>query len=252
MLSWITNNSDFLYFSQLDLQFSGPIRGVFPVSRLGYFPYRLSGGLPYNYTLMNQGLTSNINCEYAPRSPINVFGITGDTTNLLMQYNGTCDGVGETDVLPDNTQFVALNSTNTLTFWACKSPPNETEPSYFIYLSGLQNYATGIGNITCTISPIQPALFPVTYQSIYDIFSVGEPGEVDATTFSGFLDQSVATFGNLVAEGQSLQSNLVAESVITYGVKYYGLPQTKQDPVYLQLYESMIQGTMEYLVRYSI
>ena len=151
MLSWIISDSDFLYFSQLGLQLSGPIWGVFPLSRLGYFQYRLSGGLPYNYTLMNQGLTSNINCEYAPQSLINVFGITDDATNLLMQYNGTCDGVGETNVLPDNTQFVALNSTNTLMFWACKFPPNETELSYFIYLGGLQNYATGIGNITCTI-----------------------------------------------------------------------------------------------------
>ena len=208
--------------------------------------------ISYNYTLKNQGLDVQVNCTYDSQSPINIFPFPGDTTNLLIQYNGTCNGAGETNVLPNNTQYMALNSSNGLAFWACKSPPSQVEPSYFIYLRGLQDYATEIGNITCNISPIQPAIFHVTYQSANGYFNMSDRLTRNPTTFSGFLDQSVAAIGNLVAEGQSQRANLVAESAFTFGVEYVGLPLTGDDPLYPVIYEVMIQGIMEYLVRYSV
>jgi hypothetical protein len=45
------------------------------------------------------------------------------------------------------------------------------------------------------------------------------------------------------------QANLVAESVITYGVKNFNLPPYNQNPEYLRLYEAMIQGILDYEVR---
>ena len=53
----------------------------------------------------------------------------------------------------------------------------------------------------------------------------------------------------VISEAQNRQANLVAESVITFGVKSFGLPSDKQHPKYLELYQSMIQGILEYEVR---
>ena len=207
-----------------------------------------SGIISYDYTLNNQGLNIDVNCAYAPESPINVFPFPGDTTNLLIQYNGTCDGIGETHFLPDDTPFTALNSTNGLAFWACKSPPGEPELSYFIYMRGLQDYATDIGNITCTISPIQLAIFPVMYQSTDENFDIAQSIKNNTATFSGFLDKSVEVIGNLVLVGQSQQDNLVAQSAFTFGAKYFGLPES-ENTLYPAIYAVMIEGIMEYLVR---
>jgi hypothetical protein len=52
----------------------------------------------------------------------------------------------------------------------------------------------------------------------------------------------------LVTESQGFSANAVAESVITYGVKSFGLSPVSQDPQYLRLFEAMIQGMVEYQV----
>jgi hypothetical protein len=56
---------------------------------------------------------------------------------------------------------------------------------------------------------------------------------------------------NTVAEAQALTTNSVAESVITYGYRTYGLPLNDtyvQNDVYLRLVEALIQGILQYEV----
>jgi hypothetical protein len=198
----------------------------------------------YTYTLHQQGIASNISCSRASQSPVQVYpsdqGVVG-----TVQFNGTCDG--QDDVFPNATTFTSLNSNNSLTFWACKSPTNSSSLSYLLYLRGLQNYAESIGNMTCTAS-IQPAILPVTYDSDFDIFRSHDVIEPSPATFSGFIDRAVGELGTLVADAQTQELNLVADSVTALGVRYFGYPADGQQDEYLGLYEAMLQGILEYKV----
>ena len=68
------------------------------------------------------------------------------------------------------------------------------------------------------------------------------------TTFSGFIDQAVEELGTVIADAQTQELNLVADSVTALGVRYFGLPANGQQDEYLQLYEAMLQGILEYEV----
>ena len=166
-----------------------------------------------------------------------------------VQFNGTCDG--QDDVLPNSTTFTSLNSNNSLTFWACKSPSNSSSSSYLLYLRGLQNYAESIGNITCTAS-IQPAILPVTYDSDFGIFRSSDVIETSPTTFSGFIDRVVGELGTLIADAQTQELNQVANSVTALGVRYFGYSADGQQDEYLELYGAMLQGILEYKVSYCV
>ena len=198
----------------------------------------------YTYTLHQQGIASNISCSRDSQSPVQVYpsdqGVVG-----TVQFNGTCDGQDE--VLPNATTFTSLNSNNSLTFWACKSPTNSSSSSYLLYLRGLQNYAESVGNITCTAS-IQPAILPVTYISYLGAFQSDDVIETSPTTFSGFIDRAVGELGILIADAQTQQLNLVADSVTALGVRYFGFPADGQQDKYLPLYGTMLQGILEYKV----
>jgi len=201
-----------------------------------FFPF-------YNYTLYQQGITSNINCSFDSQSPVQVYPSDQGAVGTV-QFNGTCDG--QDDDLPNVKTFTSLNSNNSLTFWACKSPGTNAS-SYLLYLRGLQNYAESIGNITCTAS-IQPAILPVTYDSYYGVFSSDDVIETSPTTFSGFIDQAVGELGTLIADAQTQELNLVANSVTAFGVRYFNLSADGQQKDYLRLYAAMLQGTLEYEV----
>jgi hypothetical protein len=189
--SLLSNNSQSVILGQLgansSLHFSGPVRGVLPIS-----PNSLPGldtlnrvkpSLPsdaktnapilsYNYTLDHQGVASTISCIYDPESPIRFSAVPNNT---LVAANGSCNAIGLAEVWNTPGFFEYPNTNNTLTSWACKSIPTvEQDPAYYIYLRGLFRYSTAIGNITCTVFPIQPALFPVTYQSSTGIFLTQE------------------------------------------------------------------------------
>ncbi len=201
--------------------------------------------LSYSYTLEHQGLVSNISCIYDTTSPV-AFAPLNDST-VAMQYSGVCDG--KVDVLTNVLSFLIPIGNSTLGYWACKSPPNGSEdPSYFIYLRGRSFYGAAIGNITCTVSPIKPAIFPVTYHSGPRIFSLGERTSVSPATYPRSIERTLVALGSIIQTSQNYQSNLVAESVITFGVKSFGLPPYIQNPQYLRLYEAMIQGMLEYQV----
>ena len=165
-------------------------------------------------------------------------------------YSASCTDTGLTDVLTNELQLSMPNTNNTLTFWACQSAPAAgLEPTYYIYLRGRQNYETAIGNITCTLYPIQPAVFSVMYQSALNIFTASmKPTATFPNTFPNFIELALVALSGVVWEGQNVESNLVAESVITFGVKSFNLPPYNKADEYLRLYEKMIQGIIEYEV----
>jgi len=258
----ISNNSGTLSLSQLGakdgLRFLGPIRGVLPIGPNGVpafntlkpsvFQKNSAGMIVYNYTLDLQGFDSGITCKYDSDSPIGFLPVPNNT--LMVSYNATCSDHGLADVLTNVNQFSTPNTNNTLTFWSCKSVPTGigADPTYYIYLSGRRHYGTAIGNITCALSPIRPAVFPVLYQSSPGIFSAQEPTANFTNTFPTLIERALVALGGLIQEAQNTQTNLVAESVITFGVKAFLLKPYEQSEQYLRLYEAMIQGIIEYEV----
>ena len=255
----LSNNSQTLVFSQLGaedgIQFLGPIRGVLPIGPNGvpafdtlqHFPFDTDAIISYTYILDHQGFASDVNCIYDTQSPIRYTAVP-DNANMVA-YNGTCSELGLADVLTNVVDFVVPDINSTLTFWACKSiPTGGDELAYYIYLRGRQLYETAIGNITCTLSPITPAIFPVTYQSASGIFSSTKLLSTFTNTPPGFIERMLVAFGDIVSEAQNTVANLVAETVIASGVKTFQLQPYQPTEQYLRLYEAMIQGIIEYEV----
>jgi len=239
----------------------------------------VAGMISYNYTLEHQGLASAINCSYVDSTPI-TFHRRPDT-NFALDYNGSCNG--ETDVLEH--PYTTANGPNVLGYWACQSPP-AAGPIYYLYLEGVTGTFTnttdpggippipralsaspndGSGHYTgptglypgptsdlklaCTISPIQAAIYPVTYQSLPRIFSSTKSIANATQVYSRLIERSLIELGDIINDAQNFHVNLVAESVITVGARSFGLPRKGKHPKYLELYEWMIRGILEYEVR---
>jgi len=214
----------------------------------------MAGVMSYNYTLDLQGLASNVSCSYEPTSPI-----LYDNTSTIIEYSAGCQSIGEAEVLTDLTSYTTLYGENTLMFWACQSASNNTQPpSYSVYLCGLNGgYAFNFQNMTCKVGSIQPAVMPVLYQSTNGIFSTGpavlpanEPVDVSQSAYSYLVNYTLLALGDVMSRGQNSDSNLVAESVITFGVKSFGLQPYVMNTTYLRLFEQMIQGIIEYQTTY--
>ena len=264
ILELVTNNSRGLIFNQLGADdgphFVGSIRGVLPVGPNGLSAFNTLNPSPlsdprilaevssYDYTLDQQGLAFNVSCSYQPTSPIQYRA----SSPTVLQYNvSSCAGLGGTNV-STNVSYSVLGA-NTLLYWACQAAPNDTEAtSYSLYLRGIRSsYEDNIGNMTCTVSSIQPAIFPVAYRSSKRSFSAGSPlpASESATLASPLLiNYALIGLGAVIAEGQNSDSNLVAESVVTFGVQSFDLPPYARSDEYLRLYEQMIQGILEYEV----
>jgi len=199
--------------------------------------------LSYNYTLDHQGFTSNISCINDTKSPILISPIKGN--NLSATINGTCDGLA--DVLDASAWYVVPNM-NPFMFWACKSiPTGEKQPTYYIYLRGDRPedyYAWMFGNITCTVSPIQPAIFPVTYQSSAGTFAPKEQIATSVNTFPELTEIALRNLASIVMYAQNMLDNPVARLVNDLGVRSFGLPQNEPNKKYLQIFEAMIQGIL--------
>jgi len=238
------------------MHFLGPIRGVLPLGPNGVaslntlesspFDATATTMISYNYTLNHQGLASNITCIYDDQSPLRFMPVPGNAN--MLAYNASCPDLGLATVLAD-VNYLALNTNNTLTFWACKSVPTDgKEPIYHVYLRGRRNYETSIGNITCLVSSIQPAIFPVEYQSAPSIFSSKSSNMTFANTTPGLMELALGGLGAVIWEGQNIRSNLVADTVITFGVKDFQLLPDERNETYLRLYEEMIKGIIEHEV----
>jgi hypothetical protein len=238
------------------LHFVGSITGLLPIGPNGipafntldppsnaYFSDAALALPPtYDYTLDLQGVSNNVTCAHTPESPITFALVNG--SNDMYQYQAPCPP-GQPDLLANPTYFIPL-SNNTLSSWTCQTAEN----SYTVYLKGSTHYSTSIGNITCNISSIQPTVFPVKYTGQSGIFVAQPPIPYSQSPnpVAQLGLQMVKSVGNVIWEAQSTTSNLVAESIITLGVKAFKEDPYASDERYLKLYESMIEGILDYEV----
>ena len=262
ILSRISNKSQNISVGHLSgaprLRFLGPIRGVLPfVPEGGHIFNTLQsslfskiGKIPYNYTLEQQGLIGDVNCSYANSSPIKFGAMPEASVDLpLLQYNATCDGAANN--LMNGITFSVADGHATLGFGACQSSPAAGKmPTYFINLRGRGAYQNSIGNITCSVSAIQAAIYPVTYKSSRRVFSSTKSITNSSWVNPRWMQRSLIELGGVIYETQNLTSNSVAESVITIGATSFGLSSGQQNPKYLELFQWMIQGILGYEVRH--
>jgi hypothetical protein len=109
--------------------------------------------LDYSYTILQQGLESEVNCSYETESPILFEGIEGLNSTVVIRTRGDCDPIqGVRQPLENVIEYPTLNTNNTLTFWACatnrSSPAGESDSTtYLLYLRGRVNYWTSVGNM---------------------------------------------------------------------------------------------------------
>lgn len=204
----------------------------------------------YNYTLDLQGLSSNVTCAYpdpGTESPVKLSAL--DTEQLIYGYNATCppSSDGSRPLLWNVSYYDIGITDHGLISWTCQMAEN----SYTLYLRGLNTYATKVGNITCTISSIQPTMFPLTYTGQLDSFTA-QSARSYSPTLNPITQQlatnMLPTIGNAVWESQSLESNAIAESIITLGIKALNQAPYTLDRDTLKLYEQMIQGILDYEV----
>jgi len=251
-----SNNSESVVLGQLgsnsSLRFLGPNLGVLPIGpnsipgldRLPHSPLSDAGTnaaiLSYNYTLHHQGVTNNISCFNDTQSPITYLaGPRDDFGNVT----GSCNETGLHNPLNLLRNYDILDTYSTLAMWGCYS---EQDQVYHLYLRGCgMFYEKEIGNITCSVSPIQSAVFPVTYQSSTNVFSTQEqvPASATPSVFSPHTTYSaVESLLRLVIMAQNPLNNQIAESVKDLGIQALWLQPPNYQ--YLPLYEAMIQGML--------
>ncbi|RXW16707.1 hypothetical protein EST38_g9142 [Candolleomyces aberdarensis] len=251
------------------IRFLGSVKGILPNGPDGVAafnslepsmnpfanPSTRRGMVSYNYTLIQQGLESTVSCIYDTSSPIRHTTLA-DVSTRIIASSGSCNSTaGLEDVLDDVGEYPTLNVNNTLTYWACKQPPRPgaLEPTYFIYLRGRTNYATSIGNITCRVSPMRSQTYSVDYLSLRGHFVTKlatnpDPQSSQRATFSRYTEHGLVGLGNLIWEAQNWSANLIAEAVFSFGAKNLNLSTFEPNPKYLELYEAMLQGVLEYEV----
>ena len=233
------------------LYFRGPTRGVLPNGPNGIPAFNTlaassfsdaisDSSLPYNYTLELQGISTNLTCVYETDSPI----IYSDAAPNLWQFTGTCPP-GQDFLWPN--MYVVSPSNHTLGFWACQTTP--LGDSFNLYLRGTNLYSTDIGNVTCTISPIRPAVFLLTFISQDGTFTTQGPISTSPGTSTELLKSAVNGVGDIIWKAQSLMSNMVADMMVGLALEFFELPPDSQDENYLRLYEAVIQGMLDYEVR---
>jgi len=172
--------------------------------------------------------------------------------SFVSMFNASCPSG---DIVPAFALYIQPHpplSNNTLAGWPCKTSPLGT--SYDIYLYGDGNYIDIVGNMTCTVSPLQHTLYNVTYTSNDNLFTTRIVNGTSSNISTSLLDRTLSAIPHTISEAQALDFNSVAESVITYAIKYYGFNSTYpyvQNDLYLRLYEALIQGMLEYEATYT-
>jgi len=181
------------------------------------------------------------------QSPIRFSAVPNNT--LLLYAQGFCNETGLADFLhmPIEDYIVPMvyHNPHILTLWACKSlPTGEQDMHYYIYLRELGFYFGGGDlNISCTVSPIQPAMFPVTYQSSSHVFSTQEPSATSAPAINfNFIEQAILALNLAVYLAQTATVNLVADSIEALGAQAGQYEESGQ--YLLPLYKAMIQGIL--------
>jgi hypothetical protein len=227
----------------IGLYFVGSPRGVLPIGLDGVpgFHTALDAEIlldpSHNYTVELQGVSSNVSCGYFIESPVNYF-VDGN----LWHYNGTCP-VGQ-DFL--DSLYIAVPSNYSIGFWACRTA--QSGNSYTLYFNTVHSYRI-FGNITCTVSPIQPAVFSVNYAGQRGAFSILEQISVSPNASTDLLAAGMSDLAQAMMIAQSPSNHLVINSVLSFGVQYFGLSPSNPDSTYLRILEAMVQGILDYEVR---
>ena len=213
-------------------------------------PEIAAGMISYDYTLNHQGLKSNVSCSYTTTYPFSSFAVLdpiGFPTTTLT-YNVNCTGQGKTDALINLPPPESAITHDALIYWACQD--EIPTASYTIYLAGFGGYNNTVGNVTCVINPIQSAIYSVMYRSTEDIFSVTEANASSPIRFSTLINDALVGLRKLISNSQNFDDNLLAEMILDFGLKSFGLPADPDlpPPQYLSIYEQMIQGIIEYEV----
>ena len=222
--------------------------------------------LPYNYSLDLQGISNDVSCFYEIDSPI-FFFLPFAPAIYVYQFNGTCPP-GQDFLGP--TTWTTIASNNTLGFWACQL--SILGDAYNVYLRGIKNYNASIGNITCIVGPVQPAVFKLDYTGKSGVFNstqtaistssgtstelvrraIGALGNVRGLSHTPCNSNLMFYFFQIVWQAQNEEANLVAESVFTFGIKNFDLPIYERVDGYLRLYEAMISGIIDYEVCFVV
>lgn len=268
LLSLEPNNTESLALNQLGakngMHILGPLRGILPLGPDGVPAFDTlgpsaftnndtrEGMLAYNYTLQYQGLSANITCGFDSVSPIVFSGFpAGEATPVAVIYNGDCPAGNNFLANADVVDVMVPRSFNNLHFWACRAPPSSGGlPSYLLYLQGRGGYGESFGNITCQISPVQLATYPVSYQSETRLFRSGERTSPAPSFHLDLIERALIGMSSVFKEAQNSQANLVMEAVITAGVKNFDLSAHDRDDGYLPLVGQMISGMLEYQAAY--
>ncbi|KAG2024018.1 hypothetical protein CC2G_001619 [Coprinopsis cinerea AmutBmut pab1-1] len=267
VLALSPNNNESLSLNQIGakdgMRLLGPLRGILPIGPNGAPAFDTLQDSPfanpdtaeamfaYNYTLNYQGLSTNISCYFDSLSPIRARPASENNTHAV-QYNATCPE--DTDFFTDGgvIDVVVPNSRNRLMYWSCKAPDtDEGLPSYRMYLRGRGGYDEMIGNVTCDLSPVQPAIYPVTYNSDFHAFSSSPATSLASNAYTYLIENSLIQLSGIIAESQSYEANTVAEAVFTAGIKNFGLPIRTRDDGYLPIFEAMFQGMLDYEATYT-
>ena len=148
--------------------------------------------LLYNYSLNLQGISNNVSCSYVTDSPVN-FSLSFAPTAYVWQFNGTCppgqDFLG-------TTAWATIPSNNTLGFWACETATSGN--AYNMYLRGIKNYYRSIGNITCIVQPVQPAIFKLDYTGTAGVFHSTQTAiSTSSGTSTELIRRAVGALGNV-------------------------------------------------------
>ncbi|KDQ53324.1 hypothetical protein JAAARDRAFT_161814 [Jaapia argillacea MUCL 33604] len=262
ILSSVPGSNNTVTFNQLGgVRFSGPIRGVLPggpngipvLNHISLSPLTdeiLDAALSYQYNASLQGFTSNISCIYDSESPIT---FVNSTTNPGVRgIIGTCPPGHDILGHLEYPSFLLSSSLNFLGYYACNASSTGSGGSYNLYFRGDGNYINPIGNVTCQLSSARHATYDVTYNSQPGLFSAHPSSSSSSNNQSRLLiDSAVKAVGDLVWSAQWLQLNSVAESVITFGIKDFGVPPYAHAVQNLRIIEAMIQGVLEYEVTYG-
>ena len=207
ILSQLYNNTVSLTFTQLGavsgLHLLGSTRGMLPIGPNGIpafdtllpSPFTKTAAdsfLPYNYSLDLQGISNNVSCSYGTDSPVS-FGLPFAPITYVYQFNGTCppgqDFLG-------TTAWTTIASENTLGFWACET--STSGDAYDVYLRGIKYYNASIGNITCVVEPVQPAVFKLDYTGKSGVFNSTQTAiSTSPGTSTELIRRAIGALGNV-------------------------------------------------------
>ncbi|KDQ53312.1 hypothetical protein JAAARDRAFT_197478 [Jaapia argillacea MUCL 33604] len=259
ILSLVPGNNNTVTFNQLGgVRFSGPIRGVLPGGPNGVSVFdaisfssltgeTLDTALSYQYTTSLQGFMSNVSCIYDSESPIT---FVNSTLTDVRGIAGTCPP-GH-NILGNSAYPTFFTGPGYLSYYACNASSTDSGGSYNLYFRGDGDYIDAIGNVTCQLSSAHHATYDVTYNSQPGLFSAHPSSSSSSNNQSLLLiDSAVQALGTLVWNAQWMEFNSVAESVITFGIKEFGVQQYARDDRNLRILEAMIQGVLEYEVTYN-